>query len=143
LQRSNGREIEAMTEMAAVYAVMMLAVLEYYVFSFAVGAARGRYKVPAPATSGHPDFERVYRVHMNTLEQMMVFLPSLWTFATFVSVRWAVILGLVYVLGRAIYFVGYAKAANKRGIGFMIGALPTMALLLGGLVGAAMAALRQ
>ena len=82
-------------------------------------------------------------VHMHTLEQMMVFLPSLWTFATFVSVRWAVILGLVYVLGRAIYFVGYAKAANKRGIGFMIGALPTMALLLGGLVGAAMAALRQ
>lgn len=132
-----------MTGMAAVYAVMMLAVLEYYLFSFAVGAARARYKVPAPATSGNPDFERVHRVHVNTLEQMMVFLPSLWTFAVFVSERWAAILGLVYVLGRVVYFVGYSKAANKRGIGFMIGALPTMALLFGGLIGAAMAALRQ
>ena len=131
-----------MTQMAAVYAVMMLAVLEYYVFSFAVGAARGRFKVPAPATTGHPDFERVYRVHMNTLEQMMVFLPSLWTFAVFVSASWAAGLGLVYVLGRAVYFFGYSQAANKRGIGFMIGALPTMALLLGGLIGAAMAAFR-
>lgn len=132
-----------MTEMAAVYAVMMLAVLEYYVFSFAVGGARARYKVPAPATSDNPDFERVHRVHMNTLEQMMVFLPSLWTFAIFVSARWAAILGLVYVVGRVVYFIGYSKAANKRGIGFMIGALPTMALLFGGLYGAAMAALRN
>ena len=131
-----------MTEMAAVYAVMMLAVLEYYVFSFAVGAARGRYKVPAPATSGHPDFERVYRVHMNTLEQMMVFLPSLWTFATFVSIGWAAGLGLVFVVGRTLYFVGYAKAADKRGAGFIIGALPTMVLLVGGLIGAALSALR-
>jgi glutathione S-transferase len=131
-----------MTAMAAVYAVMMLAVLEYYVFGLAVGAARGRHKVPAPATSGNPDFERVYRVQMNTLEQMMVFLPSLWTFALFVSASWAAGLGLVYVLGRAIYFVGYSKAADKRGIGFVIGALPTMALLVGGLYGAVLATLR-
>ena len=131
-----------MTSMSLVYVVMMLAVLEYYVFGMAVGMARGRYKVAAPATSGQPDFERYYRIQMNTLEQLAVFVPSLWAFATFVSVPWAVGLGLLFVLGRAIYFVGYAKAADKRGAGFIIGALPTMALLVGGLIGAGMAALR-
>ena len=104
--------------MALVYVVMMLAVIEYFAFGMAVGMARGRYKIPAPAVSGNPDFERYYRVQMNTLEQMMVFLPSLWTFATFVSANWAAGLGLVFVIGRLVYFIGYTKAANKRGIGF-------------------------
>lgn len=128
--------------MALVYVVMMLAVIEYFAFGMAVGMARGRYKIPAPAVSGNPDFERYYRVQMNTLEQMMVFLPSLWTFATFVSANWAAGLGLVFVIGRLVYFVGYTKAANKRGIGFGISGLPTMILMIGGLIGAAMAALK-
>jgi glutathione S-transferase len=128
--------------MTLVYVVMMLAVIEYFAFGMAVGMARGRYKIPAPAVSGNPDFERYYRVQMNTLEQMMVFLPSLWTFATFVSANWAAGLGLVFVIGRLVYFVGYTKAANKRGIGFGISGLPTMILMIGGLIGAAMAALK-
>jgi glutathione S-transferase len=128
--------------MALVYVVMMLAVIELFAFGMAVGMARGRYKVPAPATSGNADFERYYRVQMNTLEQMAVFLPSLWTFATFVSATWAAGLGLVFVIGRLVYFVGYTRAANKRGIGFLISGLPTLALMIGGLIGAAMAALR-
>jgi len=127
--------------MTLVYVVMMLAVIEYFAFGMAVGMARGRYKIPAPAVSGNPDFERYYRVQMNTLEQMMVFLPSLWTFATFVSASWAAGLGLVFVVGRLVYFYGYTKAANKRGIGFGISGLPTMILMIGGLVGAVMAAL--
>lgn len=127
--------------MALVYVVMMLAVIELFAFGMAVGMARGRYKIPAPAVSGNPDFERYYRVQMNTLEQMMVFLPSLWTFATFVSASWAAGLGLVFVIGRLVYFFGYTRAANKRGIGFLISGLPTMALMIGGLIGAAMAAL--
>lgn len=131
-----------MASMALVYVVMMLAVLQYYAFGIAVGMARGRYKVAAPATSGQPDFERYYRIQMNTLEQLAVFVPSLWTFATFVSIGWAAGLGLVFVVGRTLYFVGYAKAADKRGAGFIIGALPTMVLLVGGLIGAALSALR-
>jgi uncharacterized membrane protein YecN with MAPEG domain len=128
--------------MALVYVVMMLAVIEYFAFGMAVGMARGRYKIPAPAVSGNPDFERYYRVQMNTLEQMMVFLPSLWTFATFVSANWAAGLGLVFVIGRLVYFIGYTKAANKRGIGFGISGLPTMILMIGGLIGAVLAAIR-
>jgi uncharacterized membrane protein YecN with MAPEG domain len=128
--------------MTLVYVVMMLAVIEYFAFGMAVGMARGRYKIPAPAVSGNPDFERYYRVQMNTLEQMMVFLPSLWTFATFVSASWAAGLGLVFVIGRLVYFFGYTKAANKRGIGFGISGLPTMILMIGGLIGAVLAAIR-
>ncbi len=128
--------------MTLVYVVMMLAVIELFAFSLAVGMARGRYKIPAPATTGNADFERYYRVQMNTLEQMMVFLPSLWTFATFVSASWAAGLGLVYLIGRLVYFFGYTRAANKRGVGFLISMVPTMILMIGGLVGAVMAALR-
>ncbi len=125
--------------MTLVYLVMMIALLEYYVFGLAVGAARGKYGVKAPATTGHPDFERYYRIQMNTLEQLMVFVPSLWVFATYVSTSWAAGLGAVFVIGRLVYFVGYAKAADKRGIGFLISALPLLALMIGGLVGLGLA----
>ncbi len=76
---------------------------------------------------------------MNTLEQLMVFVPSLWVFATYVSTNWAAGLGAVFVIGRLVYFVGYAKAADKRGIGFLISALPLLVLMIGGLVGAGLA----
>lgn len=139
-QRTKGGDV--MSQMTLVHVVTMLAVLELFGFGIAVAAARARYKVRAPATSGHPDFERYYRIQVNTLEQLMVFLPSLWTFAIFVSATWAAGLGAVFVLGRLLYFMGYAKAAEKRGPGFLIGAVPTMILLAGGLIGAVLAALR-
>lgn len=128
--------------MALVYVVMMLALLEYFGFSMAVGAARGRFGVKAPATAGHPDFERYYRIQMNTLEQLIIFLPSLWVFATYVSANWAAGLGLIFVIGRFMYFLGYSKAAEKRSWGFAVSSLPMLVLLVGGLVGAVMAALR-
>jgi glutathione S-transferase len=127
--------------MARVHVVMMLAVLQYFAFGMVVGAMRGRYGVPAPATTGHPEFERYYRIQMNTLEQLAVFLPSLWTFATFVDEDWAAGLGLVFIVGRLLYFRGYARAASQRHIGFGVSALPTLVLLVGGLIGAGAAAL--
>jgi glutathione S-transferase len=129
--------------MTLVYVVMMIALIEYFAFGLAVGRARGRYGVQAPATSGHPDFERYYRIQMNTLEQLMVFVPSLWVFGTYVSAGWAAALGAMFVVGRLLYFIGYSKAANKRFAGFGISALAVMALMIGGLVGAVMALLRS
>ncbi len=126
--------------MAIVHIVMALALLEYFAFGIAVGRARGRYGVPAPATTGNPDFERYYRIQMNTAEQLIIFLPSLWTFATYVSPTWAAGLGAVFIIGRYVYYVGYSKAAEKRGIGFGISSLPVLILLIGGLIGAGMAA---
>lgn len=130
------------TSLAPVWFVISLALAEYYYFVMAVGAARGKYKIAAPAITGHPDFERTYRVQMNTLEQLIVFIPSILCFAYFVSIRWAAILGIVFVIGRLMYSIGYRQEAAKRSWGFLISSLPLMALLIGGLIYAGLAAYR-
>jgi glutathione S-transferase len=127
--------------LAPVFVVMLLALLEYFGFAMAVGRARYRYGVKAPATAGNEDFERVYRVQMNTLELLAIFLPSLWAFAIFVSPMWAAGLGVVFIIGRLLVFTGYVKAAEKRSLGFGLSMFPTLFLLIGGLVGAARAML--
>ena len=68
-----------------------------------------------PAISGNPDFERVFRVQMNTLEWMPIFLPSLWLFAIYISDPVAAALGVVWIVGRILYMIGYSQAAEKRG----------------------------
>ncbi len=115
--------------------VIALALLQYLVFAMAVGRARGKYGVGAPAVSGHPDFERYLRVQQNTLECLIIVVPSMWLFARYLSEPWAAGLGAVYLIGRVMYFVGYTKAAAKRAPGYGVTALAMMALLLGSLVG--------
>lgn len=126
---------------APVFVVMLVALVEYFWFSIAVGRARYRYGVKAPATSGNEDFERVYRVQMNTLELLAIFLPALWAFALFISPVWAAGLGVVFIVGRLLYFTGYVKAADKRSVGFGLSMFPTLFLLIGGLYGAVRAML--
>jgi uncharacterized MAPEG superfamily protein len=116
--------------------VALLAVIEYITLSMLTGRARGLYGVKAPATTGHPIFERWYRVQQNTLEQMAAFLPGLFLFASYVSTRWAGILGLVFIVGRLLYARGYIADPEKRGTGFAVGMLATLVLVLGGLIGA-------
>jgi hypothetical protein len=126
--------------MAYVQLVMLLALLEFWLFGFAVGRARTRYNVPAPAVVGHAVFERYLRVQMNTLEQLIVFLPSIWLFARYISVWSAVALGLLFIAGRALYFRGYVQAPESRHAGFVLSAVPNMALLIGALIGTSRAA---
>jgi len=123
-------------EYAPVHIVMLVALIEYFGFVLAVGWARFLFGVKAPATSGNIDFERYYRAQMNTLEQLIIFVPSLWAFALFVSVTWATVLGAIFIVGRLLYFTGYVKAAEKRSAGFGLATLPMLVLLIGGLVGA-------
>ena len=119
--------------------VTVVALLQFFWFGWQVGVARGKYGIAAPATSGNEMFERVFRVHMNTLEQLVVFLPALWIFASFVSSLWAAILGAIFIVGRAIYAVTYVKDPKKRSAGFALTALPELVLLIGILVWAVMA----
>jgi glutathione S-transferase len=100
--------------------VTCLSLLAYFLISFQVGKARQTYGIKAPAVSGNPDFERIYRVQMNTLEWMPIFLPALWLFAIYVGDAVAAALGVVWIVGRVLYLIGYAKAVNKRGLGFAI-----------------------
>lgn len=119
-----------------------LALLEYFVFGFLVGRARGRYGIEAPAVQGHPIFERTFRVHQNTLEQIVIFLPSLWIFGRFVSGSIGAGLGMIWIAGRYLYLRGYVKEPSKRGLGTAVSGLASLVLLLGGLVGTAIAWVR-
>src|SRR5712691_2694575 len=94
--------------------VTCLAIGFYFYTGINVGKARAAFGVKAPAISGNPDFERVFRVQMNTLEWMPIFLPSLWLFAIYVSDPIAAAIGLVWIGGRILYISGYSQAANKR-----------------------------
>jgi uncharacterized MAPEG superfamily protein len=125
--------------MALVYLVIALALLEFFVFGAAVGRARGRYGVAAPATSGHEMFERYYRVQMNTLELLVMWVPAMWLFAREVSPAAAVGLGILYLIGRLVYFFAYVKDPKTRGLGYALSAGPTLLLVLGAVFGAARA----
>lgn len=118
-----------------------LVLVEYMYFAMRAGLERGRHGVPAPSMTGDPAFERAFRAQANTLEQLIVFLPSLWIFARFVSAPVAAILGFVFLIGRGLYGRGYILDPPKRGPGFLIGMVCQAILLLGGIVGALVAAL--
>lgn len=111
--------------------VTCLAILVYAYASILVSRARGKFGVKLPAISGNPDFERVFRAHMNTLEWLPMFLPSLWLFAIYIGDTFAAVLGLIWVIGRILYIQGYAQAVAKRGPGFFIQALANTALWAG------------
>jgi len=113
--------------------VTCLAVAFYFFTSVQVARARAAFGIKAPAISGHPDFERVFRVQMNTLEWMPIFLPSLWLFAIYVGDLYAAGLGAIWIAGRVLYWNGYRQAADKRGTGFAIQATACFALWLGAL----------
>ncbi|HTO55805.1 MAG TPA: MAPEG family protein [Myxococcota bacterium] len=123
--------------------VTCLALVEYMWIGFLVGQARGRYGIKAPATSGNEVFERYFRVHQNTLEQLVIFLPGLWVFGSFVSAAVAGALGLVFIAGRFVYLRSYVANPDQRGLGFLLTFAPNAVLVLGGLVGAALAWLRS
>jgi uncharacterized membrane protein YecN with MAPEG domain len=114
--------------------VTLLAVAMYFATGIRVGLARMRTGVAAPATTGHPDFDRAFRIQMNTLEWMPIFLPALWLTAFYVGDAWAAAGGAVWIAGRILYIVGYTRAAEKRSPGFGIQALAALALWLASLV---------
>jgi uncharacterized MAPEG superfamily protein len=126
--------------MKYVHIVAALAVLQFFVFCFLVGRARARYGVKAPAIVGNEQFERVFRVQMNTLEQLICFLPALFLAAVYWPPSIIAAIGCVYLVGRLIYRRTYITDPTKRGLGFLLTALPTLVLLLAALAGAAVAA---
>ena len=116
--------------------VLVLVLLEYTFFAIMVGKARGTYEVDAPAVTGHEIFERYYRVQQNTLEQLIVFVPGMFLFAVYVHSLTAAGLGLVFFIGRLLFYKSYVADPKSRGVGFMLSFLPANILLVGGMVGA-------
>jgi hypothetical protein len=124
--------------MAYVDIVTALAVLQFVLFAMQVGGARGKYGVKAPATSGNEIFERYFRVQQNTLELLVVLIPGLYLFSHYFNPLWAAALGVVYLIGRQLYSASYVKDPAKRGPGYGMSFLPSLVLIVGGLIGAAM-----
>lgn len=115
--------------------VTLLAVLFYFFLGARVSAARRKFDVKLPAISGPPGFERVFRVQMNTLEWMPIFLPLLWLCAITFSDAVAAVLGLVWIVGRTLYLTGYTEAVEKRLPGFYVQAMACVLLLVGAVIG--------
>ncbi|MEY3233827.1 MAPEG family protein [Aquidulcibacter sp.] len=110
--------------------VTLGAIILFFIMALRVAKARGTYKVPAPATSGDPIFERHFRVQMNTLEWLAMFLPALWLGAIWHSDVVAAGLGLVWIIGRIIYMVAYVADPKTRSLGFVVQMLATLSLFL-------------
>lgn len=125
--------------MAYATIIAMLALIEYLYFGAQVGGARARTGIQAPAVSGNPDFERPFRAHQNTLEQLIVFLPALYAAAYYVHELFAVTAGVAFLVGRMLYFRAYSQDAEKRGPGMIVSFAANAALVLGALIGALVA----
>lgn len=116
--------------------VTVLALLQVFAFAFLVGKQRVKHGVKAPTILGDAEFERAFRVHQNTVEQLVIFIPALWLFGYYVHALIGAALGLVFIIARLIYRGSYLNDPTSRGTGFGIGALAMMILLIGGLIGA-------
>lgn len=120
--------------MEAIAVVTILALMQFYLFGIQVAQMRAKHGVKAPAITGHPEFERMFRVQQNTMEQLVLFLPSLWIYGSLGKPLWAAALGLVFIVGRFVYKRAYVADPSSRGPGFTISSVAIAILMIGSLV---------
>jgi len=121
--------------METVALLVLLALVQYTLFSMKVGATREKYGVKAPATTGNEEWERIFRVQQNTLEQLIIFIPAMFIFAYYLSAKWALIPGAAYLIGRQLFSMSYVKLPAKRVLGMALTFGANAILMLGGLFG--------
>jgi glutathione S-transferase len=145
-RRPYRKRLEAETLLEAtmpyVHIVIGLALAQFFYFSLLVGKARSKYNVHAPAVVGNEVFERYFRVHMNTLELLVMFIPSILLFSLYLRPDVAAGIGVIYLIGRMIYLYAYVKEPKSRSLGFGLSMLPIMVLVVGAIFGAIRAAVR-
>lgn len=116
--------------------ITILALILYFILTLNVGKARSKYGIHPPATTGNEEFERRYRVQMNTLEHIVIFLPTLWICALiWPAPHAASLFGIIWIVGRIMYAIGYYKEPALRTKGFFLSVFATVALTLGSLIG--------
>jgi glutathione S-transferase len=129
------KSINKEARMEYVHIVIVVAIIQYMVLGALVGRARGKYGVSAPAITGAAEFDRTFRVHQNTLEGLVIFVPGLWIFGTYVNPSVAAGLGVIGIIGRILFAMGYLSAAEKRGPGAATCGLVNAVLMVGSLIG--------
>jgi glutathione S-transferase len=115
--------------------ITWLTVLLLVAVAFDVGRARARYGIRAPATTGNEQFERVFRVQMNTMESAMMFLPALWLAALYWKPAWASVCGALWLAGRIWYARAYAREPGRRSGGYTLSSIATSVLIIGAAIG--------
>jgi len=127
--------------MELVILIVVLALIEYIVLIYQVGKARVKYNIKAPAVTGHPIFERHLRVQQNTIEQLIIFLPAIFSYSYVAeSLGWAgneiaAGLGVIFLIGRALYARAYVRDPAARSMGFLLTFLPSAVMIAGTLIG--------
>ncbi len=119
-----------------VHIVAIVAVGQFMAFGFLVGRARAAHGVKAPQVSGSEEFDRAFRVQMNTLELLVCFLPALFIASLYWPPLIMALIGVVYIVGRFIYRRTYLADPATRGTGFLLSIIPVAILLVAGLLGA-------
>lgn len=130
-------EIFTLNTLALTSLISLLIVLLMFANSLAVGRARVKYKIVAPATAGHENFERVYRVQMNTIENVLMFVPAMWIYAVYIGDTGAGATGVIWLVGRVWYALAYTNDPSKRGPGFGIAIFAMFGAWIGGAYGVA------
>ncbi len=115
---------------------ILIALLVYFGLGAVVGAARGKFNVPAPQSSGHPEFDKRNRVHMNTLEQLVMFVPAAMFAAPVLGDAVTAMLALLWSVGRLLYARAYYVDPAKRSLGFLLTFLPTIIMIVAAAWGA-------
>ena len=116
-------------------AIISIALLQYIFFTGRTGFSRGKFEINAPKTVGDETWERIYRVQQNTMEQLVIFIPGMIIFSTYVSQTWVLLPGILFVIGRQIYSQMYINNPDKRAPGMVLSFFSNIALVLGGLIG--------
>jgi uncharacterized MAPEG superfamily protein len=128
-----------MTSFPLTTLAILIALLIYFGLGAVVGAARGKFGVPAPQSSGHPEFDKRNRVHMNTLEQLVMFIPAAMFAAPVLGDPTTATIALIWSVGRLLYARSYYADPAKRSLGFLVTFLPTIILIIAAAYGAVMA----
>jgi uncharacterized MAPEG superfamily protein len=115
--------------------VVITAVIQFLFFGVLTGKARVKYGVKAPVTTGEEGFERMYRVQMNTLEMLVIFIPVIFIASNYWSPLLTSGLGIIYIIGRFIYWRAYVTEPKNRGLGFMLSLIPSVILMVLSVVG--------
>jgi glutathione S-transferase len=121
--------------MLVVMLVLVLAVIEVMILGFLVARAREQYGVRAPATSGHPAWERLNRTHQNSLEQLVLFIPLFLAYCFNTGLHTGIVLGLVYLVARIVYAVGYVRDSERRAAGAFLTFAVQVWLAVGAVIG--------
>ena len=124
------------SELLWVALVSALSIFVYYLTLLNAGIGRVKFGIPAPSHDGPEDYVRRVRAHMNTVEHLVMFLPSMWTFALLVSPFWAAALGAIWPVGRLFYMIGYTRSAPLRRPGLYVTMPSIYIFILGSIIGA-------